>query len=34
MLSIQSFNLREWLVPPIPAPVFLGLMMAGVIVQW
>jgi len=31
----QKFNLREWLVPPILLPIFLGLVVAGaVIVRW
>jgi hypothetical protein len=31
----QKFNLREWLVPPILLPIFLGLVAAGaVIVRW
>jgi hypothetical protein len=35
MSTIQKFKLREWLVPPILLPVFLGLLVAGaVIVQW
>jgi hypothetical protein len=34
-MSIQKFNLREWLVPPISVPAFLGLLIAGaVIVRW
>jgi hypothetical protein len=28
-MSIQKFNLREWLVPPILVPAFLGLLIAG-----
>lgn len=35
MSSIQKFDLREWLVPPILLPVFFGLVVAvAVIVQW
>jgi hypothetical protein len=35
MSDIQKFNLREWLVPPILLPIFLGLLVAGaVIIQW
>jgi hypothetical protein len=34
-MSIQKFNLREWLVPPILVPAFLGLLIAGaVIIRW
>jgi hypothetical protein len=34
-MSIQKFNLREWLVPPILVPALLGLLIAGaVIVRW
>jgi hypothetical protein len=34
-MSIQKFNFREWLVPPILVPAFLGLLIAGaVIVRW
>jgi hypothetical protein len=33
--SIQKFNLREWLVPPILVPAFLGLLIAGaVLIRW
>jgi hypothetical protein len=35
MSDAQKFDLREWLVPPILVPLFLGLMVAGaVIVRW
>jgi hypothetical protein len=35
MSNIQKFNLREWLVPPILLPIFLGLLIAGaVIIRW
>jgi hypothetical protein len=35
MPGIQKFDLREWLVPPILVPLFLGLMVAGaVVVRW
>jgi hypothetical protein len=35
IMSIQKFNLREWLVPPILVPAFLGLLIAGaVIIRW
>ena len=35
MSGIQKFDLREWLVPPILVPLFLGLIVAGsVIVRW
>jgi hypothetical protein len=35
MSGIQRFDLREWLVPPILVPLFLGLILAGaVIVRW
>jgi chaperonin GroEL len=29
--TIQKFNLRAWLVPPILVPVFFGLLIAGAI---
>jgi hypothetical protein len=33
--SIQKFNLREWLVPPILVPAFLDLLIAGAIfIRW
>ena len=35
MSSIQRFDLREWLIPPILLPVMFGLVIAGaVIFQW
>jgi hypothetical protein len=35
MPDIQKFTLREWLVPPILLPIFLGLLIAAaVIVRW
>jgi hypothetical protein len=35
MSNTQKFNLREWLVPPILLPIFLGLLIAGaVVIQW
>jgi len=35
MSGIQKFDLREWLVPPILVPLFLGLIVVGaVIVRW
>jgi hypothetical protein len=35
MSGIQKFDLREWLVPPILVPLFLGLILAGaVVVRW
>jgi hypothetical protein len=35
MSGIQKFDFREWLVPPILVPLFLGLIVAGaVIVRW
>jgi hypothetical protein len=35
MSDIRKFDLREWLVPPILVPLFLGLIVAGaVIVRW
>jgi hypothetical protein len=35
MPDSQKFNLREWLVPPVLLPIFLGLVVAGaVIIQW
>jgi hypothetical protein len=35
MSNTQKFNLREWLVPPILVPLFLGLLVAGsVIIRW
>jgi hypothetical protein len=35
MSTIQTFKLREWFVPPIMVPVFLGLVIAGaVIIRW
>jgi hypothetical protein len=34
-MSNQKFNLREWLVPPILVPAFLGLLIAGaIIIRW
>jgi hypothetical protein len=34
-MSIQDFNLREWLAPPILVTAFLGLLIAGaVIIRW
>ena len=35
MADTQKFALREWLVPPILVPLFLGLLIAGaVVVRW
>ena len=35
MSSIQKFDLREWLVPPILLPLLFGLVIAGaVVIQW
>ena len=35
MSDIEKFDLREWLVPPIMAPLFFGLIIAGaIIIQW
>jgi hypothetical protein len=35
MSDIRKFDLREWFVPPILVPLFLGLILAGaVIVRW
>jgi hypothetical protein len=35
MSTIKKFKLREWFVPPILVPVFLGLVIAGsVIIRW
>jgi hypothetical protein len=35
MSNTQKFDLREWLVPPILVPLFLGLLVAGsVIIRW
>jgi hypothetical protein len=31
-MSIQKFNFREWLVPPILVPTFLGLLIAGAVI--
>jgi hypothetical protein len=35
MSNTEKFDLREWLVPPILVPLFLGLLVAGsVIIRW
>lgn len=35
MPSIQKFDLREWLVPPILLPLILGLVVAGaIVIRW
>ena len=35
MSGTQKFDLREWLVPPIFVPLFLGLLATGAaIIQW
>lgn len=35
MSEILKFDLREWLVPPVLVPLFLGLLVAGaVIFRW
>jgi hypothetical protein len=35
MSDIEKFDPREWLVPPIMAPLFFGLIIAGaIIIQW
>ena len=35
MSGTQKFDLREWLVPPIMVPLFLGLLVAAsVIARW
>jgi hypothetical protein len=35
MSGTQKFDLREWLVPPILVPLFLGLLVAGAaMIRW
>jgi hypothetical protein len=35
MSDTLKFDLRDWLVPPILVPLFLGLLIAGsVIIRW
>jgi hypothetical protein len=35
MSSAKKFDLREWLVPPIVVPLFLGVLVAGAaIIRW
>ena len=35
MPDIPKFDFREWLVPPVLLPVFLGLLIAAaVVIQW
>jgi hypothetical protein len=35
MASSPKFDFREWMVPPVLLPIFLGLLIVGaVVVQW
>ncbi len=35
MSNTDSFNVREWLVPPVLLPIFFGLLIvAAIAIQW
>ena len=35
MSAVERFHLRDWIVPPIVVPLFLGLLIvAAIVIQW